>query len=43
MNQCRGIGNPVKERNRDERDLSAAVNVCQQAALALAAQWGKDT
>ncbi|MEW5802848.1 MAG: futalosine hydrolase [bacterium] len=38
--EIRGISNLVKERNRDEWDLASAANVCQQAALALATQWG---
>jgi futalosine hydrolase len=41
--EVRGISNLVKERNRDEWDLSAAANVCQQAALALAVHWGEDS
>jgi futalosine hydrolase len=41
--EVRGISNLVKERNRDEWDLSAATNICQQAALALTVHWGEDS
>lgn len=39
--EIRGISNLVKERNREEWDLSAAAHISQQAALDLATQWEK--
>lgn len=37
--EIRGISNLVKERNRDEWNLSAATKISQEAAMEIIAQW----
>ena len=37
--EIRGISNLVKERNKEEWDLSAAARISQKAALQIIARW----